>query len=136
MNLRPRLVSFRVEAFSSDNRSEGEAAAWDIKLDNTIQIGVAVPTAPGQAIQGVVKLNLIAQARNTQTPDLTAAFRGDYAARFVYPDGATEDAVSALVATEEHQYLLAAQAFPLAMSHFRRELLATGFEASNLPLGL
>jgi hypothetical protein len=44
--------------------------------------------------------------------------------------------VLAWIASDDHQYLLSAQTFPLAMSHFRRELLATGFDGSNLPLGL
>jgi hypothetical protein len=32
--------------------------------------------------------------------------------------------------------MLVAQAFPLASSHFRRELMAMGFNLGNLPLGL
>jgi hypothetical protein len=36
----------------------------------------------------------------------------------------------------EYQYVLVAQAFPLAMTHFRRELQALGLDARQLPLGL
>jgi hypothetical protein len=136
MTFRPKLASFRVEAFSSDNRTPSDASPWDVKLENTIEIGAAVPTAPGQPIQGVVKLVLQANAHNTQVPQTTAAFRGEYIGLFVYPDEATEPEVLAWIASDDHQYLLSAQTFPLAMSHFRRELLATGFDGRNLPLGL
>jgi hypothetical protein len=134
--MRPKLVSFRVEAFSSDNRTESGTEAWEIKLDNTIEIGIAVPTAPGGAIQAMVKISLKAQAHKVQAPDVTASFNGEYAGRFVYPEGVQEAEVSGLASDDDHQYLLASQVFPLAMSHFRRELQSTGFDARNLPLGL
>jgi hypothetical protein len=112
MTFRPKLASFRVEAFSSDNRTPSDASPWDVKLV------------------------LQANAHNTQVPQTTAAFRGEYIGLFVYPDEATEPEVLAWIASDDHQYLLSAQTFPLAMSHFRRELLATGFDGRNLPLGL
>ena len=37
---------------------------------------------------------------------------------------------------EEYQYVLVAQAFPLAMTHFRREMQSMGFDARELPLGI
>jgi hypothetical protein len=136
MSDRPKLTTFRVEAFSSENRSEGGSASWEINVSNSIEIGVAVPTAPGGEILGIVKLHLASTARNSQDAGITATFKGEYVGRFTYPPSSTEQDVAALVATEDHQYLLAAQVFPLAMSHFRRELLSTGFDARNLPFGL
>lgn len=136
MTLRPKLATFRVEAFSSDNRTPSDGSPWDAKLENTIEIGAAVPTAPGQPIQGVVKLMLQANAHDTRAPQITATFRGEYIGLFVYPDEATEPDVMTLIASDDHQYLLSAQVFPLAMSHFRREMQATGFDGRNLPLGL
>ena len=136
MSDRPKLTTFRVEAFSSENRSEGGAAAWEINVANAIEIGVAVPTVPGGAILGIVKLRITSTAQNSQDAGITATFKGEYVGRFNYPPSSTEQEVTALVATEDHQYLLAAQVFPLAMSHFRRELLSTGFDAKNLPFGL
>jgi hypothetical protein len=41
-----------------------------------------------------------------------------------------------LIKQELFQYVLVAQAFPLAMTHFRREMQSMGFDARNLPLGL
>jgi hypothetical protein len=136
MSVRPKLTTFRVEAFSSENRAEGGAASWEINVSNSIEIGVAVPTVPGGAILGIVKVHLVSTAHNSQDAGITATFKGEYVGKFNYPPSTTEQEVSALASDEEHQYLLAAQVFPLAMSHFRRELLSTGFDAKNLPFGL
>ncbi len=135
MTLRAKLMSFRVEAFSSENRSEGGDDTWDVQLKHEIEVGVAVPTAPGGVIQAVLKVRLTAFAHSAQKPTLTAAFQGAYAGRFFYPEGSAEAEVLALMNDPAHQYMLSAQVFPLAMTHFRRELLATGFDARHLPLG-
>lgn len=135
-HLRPRLHTFRVEAFQSDNRAEDSSSPWSLQLQQEIQVGLAVPTDAGGPLQAVVKIALIAQAHNERAADQTATFKGEYIAKFNYPPGAAEAAVTALLDQEPHQYLLVAQAFPLAMTHFRRELLATGFDGRQLPLGI
>ena len=48
----------------------------------------------------------------------------------------TEEALSFWFEQEPYQYMLVSQAFPLAMTHFRRELQSMGFDARSLPLGL
>ncbi len=136
MSLRPVLKSFRVVAYSSENRAESSPEPWQINLDNTIEIGLAVPTVAGNPIQAWVKLALRATAKSSSNPQAKASFSGEYQGTFDYPAATTEAEATASVAAEEHQYLLAAQVFPLAMSHFRRELQATGFDARELPLGM
>jgi hypothetical protein len=136
MSLRPVLKTFRVLANRGENRSDSSGEPWQIQLENAIDIGLAVPTVAGSPIQAWVKMHLKAQARSNQNSQATASFEGEYQGSFNYPDAATEAEVAALVATDEHQYLLAAQVFPLAMTHFQRELQATGFDARELPLGL
>lgn len=136
MSLRPVLKTFRVLAYSSENRAESNRDPWEINLDNTIEIGMAVPTVAGNPIQAWVKLSLRATAKSSKGSQAKANFSGEYQATFDYPAATTESDASALVASEEHQYLLAAQVFPLAMSHFRRELQSTGFDARELPLGM
>ncbi len=136
MRVLPKLITFKVEAFSSENRAEGGAVSWELNVSNTIEIGMAVPTVPGAAIVAIVKVRLVGAAHNSEDAGITASFKGDYVGQFNYPTSAAEEEVTALISTEEHRYLLAAQVFPLAMSHFRRELLSTGFDAKNLPFGL
>lgn len=136
MSLRPVLKTFRVLAYSSENRAESNRDPWEINLDNTIEIGMAVPTVAGNPIQAWVKLSLRAAAKSSKDPQAKANFSGEYQGTFDYPAATTESDASALVASEEHQYVLAAQVFPLAMSHFRRELQSTGFDARELPLGM
>lgn len=136
MSQRPVLKSFRVVAYSSENRAEGSREPWEIKLDNTIEIGLAVPTVSGNPIQAWVKLALNATATSSKNSQAKASFSGEYQATFDYPLETTESEASVLIASQEHQYLLGAQVFPLAMSHFRRELQSTGFDARELPLGL
>ena len=136
MSLRPLLKSFRVVAYTGENRAESSRDAWEIQLENNIELSTAVPTVAGNPIQGWVKMHMRAKAKNSQNPQSSASFDAEYQASFNYPEASTEAEVSALMADENHQYLLTAQVFPLAMSHFRRELLATGFDAKELPLGM
>jgi hypothetical protein len=133
---RPRLITFRVEAFQSDNRVEDSGSPWSLELQQEIQVGLAVPTDSSGPLQAIVKITLGAQAHSQQAASQTASFKGEYTAKFHYPPGLAETVVAPLLDQEPHQYLLVAQAFPLAMSHFRRELQSTGFDARQLPLGV
>jgi hypothetical protein len=133
---RPRLVSFRVEAFQSENRVEGSASTWTVELKQEIQVGLAVPSSQVGVLQAVVKIELVADAHDEAVPDQTARFRGEYIGKLNYPAEATEAQVIPVIDQEDHQYLLVAQVFPLAMVHFRRELQATGFDGRHLPLGI
>lgn len=136
MSLRPVLKTFRVVAQTNENRAESNPDAWEIQLQNSTELSVAVPTVSGNPIQAWVKMHFRAKALNGQNLGPTASFEAEYEARFNYPKAATEAEVSERMADEEHQYLLTAQVFPLAMSHFRQELQSTGFDAKELPLGM
>lgn len=136
MSLRPTLANFRVVAYTNENRAESNREAWEIQLETSIEISMAVSTVAGSPIQAWVRMHLSAKAKSSQNPPATASFDGEYQGSFNYPEAATETEVNALTMIEEHQYLLAAQVFPLAMSHFRLQLQAAGFDARELPLGL
>jgi hypothetical protein len=136
LTMRPKLFSFRVEAFSSDNRTEGNGSPWKLELKQEIQVGLAAPVNPGAPFQAVVKIELLADAHNESDAQQTASFKGAYLAKFNFPEDASESAITELLDQEPYQYMLVAQAFPLAMTHFRRELQATGFDGRQLPLGI
>lgn len=136
LTIRPKLVAFRVEAFSAENRTEGNGSPWKLELKQDIQVGLATPVNADAPYQAVVKIELLADASNEQDQQQTALFKGEYVAKFNFPPEATEASVNALIDQEPCQYLLVAQAFPLAMMHFRRELQATGFDGRQLPLGI
>lgn len=136
VTMRPKLFSFRVEAFSSDNRTEGNGSLWKLELKQEIQVGLAAPVNPGAPFQAVVKIELHASAHNESDVQQTASFKGEYLAKFNFPEDASESAITELLDQEPYQYVLVAQAFPLAMTHFRRELQATGFDGRQLPLGI
>lgn len=134
---RPKLVSFRALAFHGENKSPANGAdGWSIQLTQNIEVGLAVPTVAGGTLQAVVKIALIAEAVNDRKPDQKATFSAEYEAKFDYPSTATEAEVIPLFESEPYQYVLVAQAFPLAMTHFRREMQSMGFDARNLPLGI
>ena len=144
MNIRPRLLTFRVEAFNSENRSQGRTGVpWTLEIQQDIQVGLGVPAAAGGALQALVSVTLTAKARATATDvsddaagtPLEALFKGEYAGQFQYPPDAQLADVESLLGEEEHQYLLVAQVFPLAMMHFKREVMATGFDSRELPIG-
>lgn len=136
MSTRPRLTSLRVLSFHGDNRAEADGARWELELQQDIQIALAVPKVSGAGLQAAVKIELTAQAKSEQGSAEAASFKGLYEAKFNYLPEVTEATVAPLMEQEPYQYMLVAQAYPLAMTHFRRELQAMGFDARNLPLGL
>lgn len=136
VTIRPKLSSFRVVAFSSENRVEGHGSLWKLELKQEIQVGLAAPLNPNAPFQALVKIELHADATNESDVQQTASFHGEYSASFSFPQGSEETAIGGLLDQDSYQYLLVAQAFPLAMTHFRRELQATGFDGRQLPLGI
>ena len=136
LNTRPHLTSLRVQSFHGDNLAEADGALWKLELQQDIQMALAVPKVSGAGLQAVVKIELTAQAKSEQGHAQPASFKGLYEAKFNYVLEVTEVSVAQLMEQEPYQYMLVAQAYPLAMTHFRRELQAMGFDARNLPLGL
>lgn len=136
VNLRPKLVSFRATSFHGENKDASDPGRqWTFQLTQTIEVGLATPDKQAAAIQAVVRIDLEARAL-AQDADLSANFRGSYEAKFLYPPEATEEVIAPMFQQEPYQYVLVAQAFPLAMTHFRRELQAMGFDARQMPLGI
>ena len=134
---RPKLVSFRALSFHGENPGKANGAdEWTLELAQEIELGLAVPMVPGAPLQAVVKIDLRATSKNTSSLTDSAEFNAVYEAKFYYPNDATEEVIVPLFEQETYQYVLAAQAFPLAMTHFRRELQSMGFDARRLPLGL
>lgn len=64
------------------------------------------------------------------------SFSANYEAKFDFPATATEVEILPQIAQETVRYMVVAQDFPLAMTHFRREMQSMGFDARELPLGL
>ncbi len=137
ISLRPKLMSFRATSFHGENKvaSSGKEP-WNIQLTQTIEVGLAAAQTPATTLQAVVKIDLVAHASKPDAKDQKAEFSGSYEAKFDYPPSATEAQIIPLFDQEPYQYVLVAQAFPLAMTHFRREMQSMGFDARELPLGI
>jgi hypothetical protein len=136
-SLRPKLMSFRATGVHGENKATSSGQEpWNIQLTETIEMGIGTPLKLPASFQAFVKINLVAKASKADAADQVADFSADYEAKFDFPAAATEADVLPLIAQEPFQYLLVAQAFPLAMTHFRREMQAMGFDARELPLGL
>jgi len=105
-------------------------------MQQDIELGLAVPSVPGGPLQVSVLIKLKATATNEKNAKDQANFSGNYEAKFYYATEVTEAAVTPLMEDLDYQYVLVAQAYPLAMTHFRRELQAMGMDARHLPLGL
>ncbi|MEN9453367.1 MAG: hypothetical protein RLZZ369_2426 [Pseudomonadota bacterium] len=136
--VKPRAVlrSFRALAFHGENRGEATGTEMRMDVQQDIELGLAVPSIPGGPLQVSVLIKLKATATSEKDAKDQATFAGDYEAKFYYPTEVVEDQVTPLMDDSEYQYVLVAQAFPLAMTHFRRELQALGLDARQLPLGL
>jgi hypothetical protein len=137
-NLRPRLATFRVLAFNAKNNLPNVVSAeTGFELSPTIEVAFAVPASPDGLLEALVNIRLQGRAALKSAPDETIAeFSASYEARYFYPVEAKEADVAARFERETHQYMLVAQAYPLASSHFRRELMAMGFTVDNMPLGI
>ena len=136
--VKPRAVlrSFRALAFHGENRGEATGTEMRMDMQQDIELGLAVPSIPGGPLQVSVLIKLKATATSEKDAKDQATFAGDYEAKFYYPTEVVEDQVTPLMDDSEYQYVLVAQAFPLAMTHFRRELQALGLDVRQLPLGL
>ncbi len=137
VSLRPKLVSFRATAFHGENKAASSGdAPWNFELTQTIELGLGSAQDVPAPLQAVVKIDLAAKASKADAAEQTAQFNASYEAKFEYPVATQESAVQPLFAEEPYQYLLVAQVFPLAMTHFRRELQSLGFDARHMPLGI
>lgn len=136
LTYKPKLRSFRALAFHGENRGEAAGVEMRLELQQDIELGLAVPAVAGGSLQVSVLINLKATATSENDPKDQATFAGDYEAKFYYAPEVTETMAAPLMADSDYQYVLIAQAYPLAMTHFRRALQAMGMDAHNLPLGL
>ena len=107
-----------------------------LTVQQDIEVGLAVPSVAGAPLMAGVIIKLQATATNEKDANDVATFGGEYEAKFFYSTDVTEAVVTPLLDDHGYQYVLVAQAFPLAMTHFRHELQAMGLDARELPLGL
>lgn len=133
---RPTLRSFRVLGLSSKNNGDAAGAKMRLTVQQEIEVGLAVPNTPEAPLMVGVVIKLDATATNEADASDIATCAAEYEARFIYAPGLEEAAANALLDDRDYQYALVAQAFPLAMTHFRRELQSMGLDARDLPLGL
>lgn len=133
--LKPLLRSFRALAFNGENRGAATGAELELSLQQDIQVGLAVPAVKGGALQVVVQINLQATTPHVKDVKEQINITGEYEAKFFYATEVRESTAYELMESDDYQYLLVAQAFPLAMTHFRREMQAMGLDARQLPLG-
>jgi hypothetical protein len=137
LNLRPKFVSFRATRFHGENpTSSNKAQPLTLELTQTIEVGLAVSAGQENKLQAIVKIDLVAVTKQSDTDEKVAEFTAGYEGKYEYGPGVFEPQLTALLGQESYQYLLVAQAFPLAMTHFRRELQSFGVDARELPLGL
>jgi hypothetical protein len=137
LNLRPKLVSFRATKFNGENpTTTKKAQPLALELKQTIEVGLAIEAGNESQFQAIVKIDFVATAKQTESGEKAAEFTAGYEAKYEYPVGVVEEQVAPLFEQEVYQYLLVAQSFPLAMTHFRRELQLFGVDARALPLGI
>ena len=137
VELRPRLTSFRVIAFSGkcNSATASQPAEIAFEMQNRIDLELRVPTEPVNPLEAHVRIVINGNAA-LQKDQPIGNFEAEYEARFVYPPDAKESDIAPRFEREPYQYMLVSQAFPLASSHFRRELMAMGFNVGNMPLGI
>ena len=134
--VRPVLRSFRVLSLNGQNRADALGALMHLAVTQDISFGLVAPMVAQAPLMLVVLIKLEGAAQQAQGGADAATFAGEYEAKFFYAKDVAEAQVNGLLESRDYQYLLVAQAFPLAMTHFRRELQAMGLDARELPLGL
>ena len=139
ISVRPRLMAFRATRYEGDIATE-PAVPLGSKLQIKQKIDVAlVPAEKTKTIdRAIVRIAVHADVINEDGTTVLRehAFQGEYEGKFAYPESLAAADLEALFAQEPHQYLLVAQVFPLAMTHFRQQLLGFGVRVNSLPLGI
>lgn len=134
---RPKLKSFRATEFHGKNPGPADGKdAWSMQFSQTIEVGLGLTVKPTKRLQALLKIDFDAKATREGDAAAVVEFKANYHAEFDFDEGVTEEQVTPYMAQDEYQYNLVAQVFPLAMTHFRREMQAFGFNARDLPLGL
>lgn len=135
--IRPKLVSFRATRFHGDNPVSGSGSPpLVLELTQTIEVGLAVSNGQKSQFQAMVKIDLVVVAKQSETGEKAAEFNAAYESKYDYAPGVSEEQLTVLLDQEAYQYMLIAQSFPLAMTHFCRELQSFGIDAREMPLGL
>lgn len=135
--LRPRLMSFRATSFHGENKAASSGQEpWNIELTQTIEVGLGAAQNVSAPLLAMVTIDFLAKAFQVNAEENKAEFSASYEAKFDYPVTALEAEIQPLFEREPYQYMLLAQVFPLAMTHFRREMQSMGFDARQLPLGI
>jgi hypothetical protein len=139
--IRPKLMSFRVTGLHGENLNPPNGKIESsFQLAQTIEIGFGLAMIPVRRVQVIIKIDFDAQTACQGAMEKTekgvAKFKAGYEAKFDYAEEVTEEQVEPLMAQDSYQYGLVSQVFPLAMTHFRRELQSLGIDARELPLGL
>lgn len=136
-SLRPKLISFRATSFHGENKAASSGQEpWNIELTQTIEVGLGATRKVSAPLLAMVTIDFLAKAFQVNAQENSAEFSASYEAKFDYPVTASEAEIAPLFEREPYQYMLIAQVFPLAMTHFRREMQSMGFDARQLPLGI
>jgi hypothetical protein len=137
VNVRPTLTSFRATRFHGENAvSSHTSQPLVLELTPNIEVRLGVSAGQTNRLQAMVKIDLVALAKQSDTGAQAAEFTASYESKYDYAPEVVEEQLTTLIDQEPYQYMLVAQSFPLAMTHFRRELQSFGIDARELPLGL
>lgn len=137
--LRPRLASFRVVAFSGrcNSATANQPTEIAFEVQNRIDLELRVPTEGVNPLEALVRIQINGKAASQNEQDQPIGnFDAEYEARFIYPPEAKEPDISPRFERELYQYMLVSQVFPLASSHFHRELMSMGFNVGHMPMGM
>lgn len=136
MKNRPKLMSFRVTQFQGENSAIPSGVDLLLETKQTIEVGLGSNTAAEKRVQAMVKIELESVVKNKTADQTETTFKGMYEGKFEYPAEVTEESIGEQFDQEAYQYGLVSQVFPLAMTHFRRELQSFGIDARGLGLGI
>jgi len=83
-------------------------------MSPAIEMALGVPIPPNDVMECLVKIHLTGRAAQAVTADESMLeFSATYEAHYIYPAGTSGADITARFERESHQYMLAAQAFPL-----------------------
>ena len=137
MNSRPKLVSFCATQFHGNiPASIKTAPTLSLKFQPAIEVGLAIETEKENQLQAIVKFDFVATGMKADSSGEAVEFKACYEAKYEYLAGVAKEHLVPLFEQEAYQYMLIAQSFPLAMTHFRRQLQSFGIDVRELPLGI
>lgn len=138
VQLRPQLTRFYLLSLAAVNKLSvsGGAGRINLRRKQDIEIETMPPEGERKLCRVLVRLNMVVKGYREGDETPVVALKGKYEGRFLFSPDIDIGTIDAAASTEEFQYALTSQVYPLAMNHLKEQLELMGMTSQRMPLGV